>query len=56
MTSDLQKAMRLSAISASEQPVLRSRRTQACRENFMRENRETPLPPVAVQRAGRRTR
>ena len=24
--------------------------------NFMRENRETPLPPVAVQRAGRRRR
>ena len=56
MRSDVQKATRMYAIDASVQTVLRSRRPQACREDFMRENRETPLPPVAVRRAGGRTR
>src|ERR1700757_1091663 len=56
MASGLQKATRLHAINASAQPILRSRRPQACIENFMRENRETSSPPAGNRWAGGRTR
>jgi hypothetical protein len=56
MVSDCQKATRLRATDASTQTILRSRRPQACTENFMRENRETSSTPVGSKRAGGRTR
>ena len=56
MASGFQKATWLRATNASAQTILRSRRPQACTENFMRENRETSWPPAGSRRAGGRTR
>ena|SRR6478735_6334441 len=56
MASGVQKAIRRRANHASAQPILRSRRPQACTENFMRENRETSSMPESSRRAGGRTR
>ena len=56
MTSDLSeghvavRAKRERAVDPAES------KNPGMQRNFMRENRETPLPPVAVERAGGSTR